>query len=475
MKFLLPGSLAGRTLLILFVGLTLSHFVSILVFTSEKMETSVLTSEQHLLERMAILIRLLSDAPDSLHAPILSAMNQAGVWIDVIHDPDATNRVMEGSNDSMRQTLEQIIDRQGVHVRMVLIKPPDWNHEFGNLHRVLFWIEMGIIRAMHSDVIDQEWHALVQLPNRRQVLLTSRPAGNHVPLFRHATISVLIMSVAILVFVLIMVRHMTRPWQQIILAAEVFGQDVYADPLPEQGATEIVHAARVFNRMNRRIRKFVEEQLQLIAAISHDLRTPLTQLRLMAEFTRTAEDRTRMMSILDEMEKMFSATLFFARDSVAGEPKQWLNLSGLLAAICSDKADTGAQVHFEESDKRPYFCRPVAMKRALINLIDNAIQYGGRADVSITTTSDQFDIQIRDTGLGIPETEWENIIKPFRRLEYAPDRHTGGVGMGLAIAHSVIHDHGGEIRFHLPSEGGFVVQVILPQQKNSGAIHAIAK
>lgn len=462
MKFFLPGSLAGRTLLMLFVGLTLSHIVSILVFTSEKMEAAVLTSEQQLLERMAILTRLLCDAPESLHAPILSAMNRDSVRLDILHDPDGNRTTPDDNVEPLRQTLEQLIDRQDVRVLRMQIRQPNWHHEFGTLHRFLFWIEMKIIRAMHTQVIDQEWHALVQLPNQQHILLTNHPTSNHVPLFRHATISVIIMSGAILLFVLIMVRHMTRPWQRIIQAAEVFGRDVYAAPLPEQGATEIVHAARIFNRMNRRIREFVEEQLQIIAAISHDLRTPLTQLRLMAEFTRTEEERTRMLSILDEMEKMFSATLSFARDSVSNEPKQRLNLSSLLAAICSDMADAGAAVQFAEHDKLPYFCRPIALKRALINLIDNAIQYGGRADVSITTTPDSIEIQIHDPGSGIPEEEWEHVMLPFRRLEPSRNRHTGGVGMGLAIANSVIHDHGGEIRFIHPSAGGFVVKVILP-------------
>ena len=246
---------------------------------------------------------------------------------------------------------------------------------------------------------------------------------------------------------------------------EVFGRDVYAEPLPERGATEIVHAAQIFNRMNQRIRAFVEERLQIIAAISHDLRTPLTQLRLMVEFTRQEDDRTRMISILDEMEKMFATTLAFARDSVSTESKQLLNLSGLLAVICSDMTDAGGLAHFEEADKLPYFCQPIAMKRAMTNLIDNSIKYGGSTNVSVTNTCEVLDIQIYDPGLGIPEAEWRNVLQPFHRLEPSRNRHTGGVGMGLAIANSVIHDHGGKIQFIQPATGGFIVKVILPVHK----------
>ena len=467
MKYLFPNSLAGRTLFILFVGLTLSHIVSILVFTSEKMEVAVLTSEQQLLERMAIVTRLLRDTPESLHIPVLSAMNRSGVHIEVTHNPDNQHLVPEHVIEPLRQQLEQWIDRQDVQVLWLQIRQPDWHHEFGILHRFLFWIEMHIIRTMHTEIIDQEWHLLLQFPKQR-VLLSSHPAIDHIPLFRHASISVIIMSVAILLFVLVMVQHMIRPWQKIIQAAAIFGEDIYAPPLPEQGATEIVHAAQIFNRMNRRIKAFVEEQLQVIAAISHDLRTPLTQLRLMTEFSKTEEDRRRMISTLDEMEKMFAATLSFARDSVSNEPKQRLNLSGLLFAICSDMADAGMAVQCEEHEKLPYTCRPTAIKRALINLIDNAIQYGGRADVGIIRTQTSITISIFDPGLGIPTAEWENVMKPFRRLEPSRNLHTGGVGMGLAISHSVIRDHGGKIQFIHPPTGGFIVTVVLPLSDTTG-------
>lgn len=457
-----PKSLAGRTLLILFFGLTFSHVISILVFTSEKMEGSVLTSEQQLLERMAVFTRVLCDTPASVHALILSAINRDGVRIDVTPNPDTLDHTLGDPNDTLRQWLEETIGRSDVQVISLHIHTPDWNHPFGLTHRLLFQIETDIIRLMHTEVIDREWHALIQLPNQQRILLTSRPAGHHVPLFRHATLSVLIMSGGIVLFVILMVRQMTRPWQKIIQAAERFGQDLYAAPLPEQGATEIVDAARIFNQMHQRIRAIVEEQLQMVAAISHDLRTPITQLRLMAEFTKTEEDRARMLSILDEMEKMFTATLSFTRDTLSSEPKQRLNLSSLLTAICNDMIDAGAMVQCEEMEKQLYFCRPVAIKRALINLIENALQYGGRAEVSMITRPDGLNIQIYDPGPGIPEGEWQNVMQPFHRLEPSRNPHTGGVGMGLAIAHAVIHDHGGTIQFaHVPT-GGFVVHVILP-------------
>ena len=465
MKYFLPRSLAGRTLLILCIGLTLSNMVSILVFTSEKMEHALPTSEQQLLERMATLVHILCDTPTALHAPILSAMNRDGVPIDIIHAPDTQQLPQNGRREGLRQALEKKINRPALQVLWVQSRAIDWNHPFGTLHHLLFWIEIHTVRAIHPEVIEQEWHVLVQLDDHKHILLISHPAGNPVPLFRHASLSVLIMSVATLLLVLLMVRLMTRSWEKMLQAAEPFGQDLYAEPLPEQGATEIVRAVQIFNRMNRRIRGFVDEQLQIISAISQDSRTPLTQLRLMAESTKTAEERRHMLNILDEMEKMSAATLSFARNSVSIEPKHRLNLSGLLVAICRDMADAGALIHSDEMATLPYFCQPVAMKRALINLIDNAVQYGGCAEVDLTTTHNAIIIQIWDPGVGIPEPEWKNVTQPFYRLEPARHRHPSGVGMGLAIAHSVLHDHEGKIQFNRPAAGGFIVQVRLPSQQ----------
>lgn len=463
MKNPFPISLAGRTQLILLIGLTFSHILSILVFTSEKLEPAVLTSERQVLERMATVTRLLLEIPGSLHEPVLSAMNHSGMRFEVLHqtaqDPHPS---MAGNDEPLRQQLEKEIGSSQARVVVVTTGEPDWNHPHGTTHRLLFTLEMGIIRLMHDQVMDREVRAWVELPAGHRILLTTRPAENHVSLFRHATISVLIMTGAIFLFSLVIAWHMTLPLRRIIHAADTLGQDVYADLLPEQGAVETVTVARAFNRMNRKIREFVEERLRMIAAISHDLRTPLTKLKLMAEFVGDETMRSRMVATLDEMESMLSATLSFARDASTVEPKQRVNLSGLLSAICEDMVDAGQPATFEESDKQPCHCRPLAMKRALTNLIHNAVKYGGSAQVSLLREDEQLVVVIRDPGSGIPESEWGNVFKPFFRLEPSRSPDTGGVGLGLAIAASVIRDHDGLIHFaHLP-KGGFVVRVELP-------------
>ncbi|MBF0440153.1 MAG: HAMP domain-containing protein [Magnetococcales bacterium] len=464
-------SLAGRTIFILLIGLTFSHILSILVFTSEKLEGSVLTSKQQVLERMAAVVRLLLETPTSLHQSMVLAMNHNTLRFEVWHQPYAKEIWPTTDNDEdLRHQLETLIASNQVQVKAVATGEPNWNHTHGTIHRLLFAIEVAIIRLMHETVLDQELRALVALPNGQSVFLTTRPADNHVPLFRHATISVIIMTGAIFLFSLLIARHLTRPFARIVRAADAFGLDVYAAPLPETGADEIVTMARAFNRMNRRIREFVEERLRMIAAISHDLRTPLTQMKLMAEFVDNESTRERMIFILDEMEAMLASTLALAQDATFVEPKQRVNLSGLLSSICADLNDTGLLTTFDENQKKePYLCRPLAMKRALTNLIHNAVKFGGCAHVSLLRMdSSWLVIVILDQGAGIPESEWENVFKPFLRLEPSRSTETGGVGLGLSIAASVIRDHGGMIRFSHPPDGGFAARVELPAEGQKG-------
>lgn len=455
-------SLAGRTLIILLVGLTFSHILSILVFTSEKLEPAVLTNEEELLARMAVIIQLFMETPESLHESILLAVNRHDLHARFL-TPSSTpsHPFPKATDDPLRHRLQAMLHAPQARILAVSATLPDWNHHHGSFHRFLFQLEMDIIRWMHDTVMEQELHAFIDLPGGKQLLLETRLADNHVPLFRHATLSVIIMTGATLIFALIIAGHMTRPLKRIVTAADTIGQDSYTVQLPETGPSEVVAVARAFNRMNRRIRDFVEDRLRLIAAISHDLRTPLTKLKLMAEFVDDQTTRKQMIATLDEMAFMLASTLTFARDTLSSEPKQPVNLESLLLALCTDMMDAGHPVTFTETNKQTCFCRPLAMKRALTNLIHNAVQYGGAAQVSLHDSGEKLLVAIRDPGPGIPEEEWEHVFKPFLRLEPSRSPDTGGVGLGLAIADTVIRDHQGSIRFSYPEGGGFMTCVEL--------------
>ncbi|MBF0109306.1 MAG: HAMP domain-containing protein [Magnetococcales bacterium] len=463
MKERMANSLAGRIIIIMVVGLTFSHILSILVFTSEKLEPAVLGHEEEVLERMATLIQIFPVIPRDIRQPFLAASMRSGMNFSLIGATGPGWPLPPRDNDeTLRRLLEGKIGQTGARVIAFSAGPPDWNHRLGSFHRFVFALEMKLIRWMHDAVMERELRAWIDFPTGERLLLESLLTENHVPLFRHATFSVIIMSVAILIFALIVSRATTRPLRRIVEAVDTVGQNATAAPLPETGPTEVVAVARAFNRMNRRIREFVADRLRMVAAISHDLRTPLTKLKLMVEFANDEHTRKRMVETLDEMESMLAATLTYSRDALLDEPRQRVNLTSLVGALATDMIDAGHDVVFSEEERLICHCRPMAMKRALNNLIHNAVQYGGAARITLHRKQRTAILLIHDPGEGIPEKEWDNVFKPFFRLESARGSGMGNVGLGLSIAGTVLRDHDASIRFFHPDSGGFVTRVALP-------------
>lgn len=235
--------------------------------------------------------------------------------------------------------------------------------------------------------------------------------------------------------------------------------------LPETGPMEFRAIAQALNGMQGRIHRFVADRAALVAALSHDLRTPLTRLRLRLESPDSAERRQRMLDDLGFMERLTDQLLGFAALDARGEPEQRLDVAVLLASLCDDAADAGHDARYDGPLHVVTLCRPTAIKRALMNLIDNAIKYGGQAHVSLQMQRDSIAIRIHDAGPGIPEAEQENVLAPFYRLDAARGQETGGLGMGLAVAASILRAHAGQLAFEHPGAGGFDAVVKLPLKR----------
>nr|NKB45515.1 HAMP domain-containing protein [Alphaproteobacteria bacterium] len=260
------------------------------------------------------------------------------------------------------------------------------------------------------------------------------------------------------------VRRATKPVSLFAMAAERLGIGLNATPLPETGTGEVRRAARAFNTMQSRLKRFVQDRTQMLAAISHDLRTPITRMRLRAEFVDDTEQRDKMLSDLDDMEAMISATLAFARDDAANEPATPTDIAGLIARIVSDEAETGHTTSYTGPDAMDLTIRPLGLKRALTNIIENAIKYGGCADVSLSQTGENIEILVDDKGPGIPDAEKEQVFAPFFRLEGSRSRDTGGTGLGMTIARNAIRSMGGDIELLDRAQGGLRTRVTLPVQ-----------
>jgi signal transduction histidine kinase len=280
--------------------------------------------------------------------------------------------------------------------------------------------------------------------------------------------STLIMAVAILAFAWWASGWITAPLSDFARASERLGMDVNAPPLSENGPEEVRAAARAFNQMQTRIRTFVEDRLRMLAAISHDLRGPITRLRLRTEqMALDADVQRKMLGDLDEMAEMVASSLAFARDEASSEASQPVDLAALLTTLCDDATDAGHPVDFVREGRLVYRGRPLALKRLFANLIDNSVRYGGRAMIHLSAGPQKVEVAIDDEGPGIPQDQTENVFKPFFRLEQSRSKRTGGIGLGLATARTIARAHGGDIVLENRPQGGLRAKVTLPLQ--SGA------
>jgi signal transduction histidine kinase len=253
-------------------------------------------------------------------------------------------------------------------------------------------------------------------------------------------------------------------------AADRLGRDVNSPPLPEAGPREVATAAHAFNTMAERIRRFVSDRTLMLAAISHDLRTPITRMRLRAEFVEDEEIRARMLADLAEMEAMVNASLAFARDDQAAEASVPLDLVALLRTVLDEATDAAAArgeapppVDYAGPERLTLRARPLALKRAIGNLVQNALLHGGSARVRIEPPSGgTLRLVISDDGPGIPEESLEAVFQPFRRLEGSRNRETGGTGLGLPIARNILRGHGGDVVLANRPGGGLDAIVTLP-------------
>lgn len=259
------------------------------------------------------------------------------------------------------------------------------------------------------------------------------------------------------------VHRITRPMVRLANAAESLGRGEAVADLPVTGPETLRATTRAFNLMNRRLQRYVSDRMKFLAAVSHDLRTPLTSLRLRSEFIDDEETRTRMLATLDEMGQMVDAVLAFMREDTKSEPTERVDIASLVESVCDDFSDLGLPVEVTPPGALPDLnCRPLSIKRALRNLIDNAVKYGTRAHISVEAVGKTVFIHVDDNGPGLADADIDRVFDPFVRLESSRNRETGGVGLGLSIARSIAQSHGGGIEAKNRPEGGLRMSLHLP-------------
>ncbi len=259
------------------------------------------------------------------------------------------------------------------------------------------------------------------------------------------------------------VRRLSAPLEHFIQGANRFGQDFNAPPLAEIGPKASRAAFHAFNRMQANMKQLIQNRTQMLAAISHDLRTPITRLKLRLENLTPSPTIEKMAQDLDRMETMIQSILNFAQDEYQYEQVVKFDLVALCESICEDIHDMNLPVSLKETEEKIiYSGRPLALRRAITNLISNGVKYGEKVVVELATNKNQIKIFINDSGPGIPAAELEQVFLPFYRLDKSRNESTGGSGLGLATARDIIRSHGGDIELHNLTVGGLSAVIRLP-------------
>lgn len=266
-------------------------------------------------------------------------------------------------------------------------------------------------------------------------------------------------------------RRLARPIQQLTQAAARLGDNLEAPPIAESGPLETRQAARLFNRMQDKLRLQLAERSRFLAAVSHDLRTPLTRIRLRSAQLDDTALQAKLGKDIDDMTAMLDATLAYLRDESQQESWQLLDITALLQVLAEDAQEQGHHVSVD-GHADSLLTLPGSLRRCLDNLLENALRYGERADIHLQQSGDTVCIEIRDHGPGIPENRMSSVFEPFVRLEESRNRHTGGVGLGLAIARDAARRMGGTLTLHNAPQGGLIARLTLPRDAH-GALYPL--
>jgi len=438
-----PRSLAARTALVLLLGLALVQAAGLTIHALDRIDVQRLAQARTLAERVMGLYRtVVLTEPAGRAALVRGLPLPPGLEADVSAGPPLDPLPLTGFAEQrlLRVSMNLVPLPPRLRPRQMAFRggPPEARLAIG-------------LRLPEGDWLN----IVTPVPPLRPW---------HSPTF---LIAFALMTVVAALLTLWAVRRLTAPVRVLAAAAEALGRDVNAPPLPEDGPLEVATAAAAFNTMAARIRRFVADRTEMLTAIGHDLRTPITRLKLRTEFMEDDEQRRKMLDDLEELEAMVAATLAFGRDAKASEPVSALDLPALLRTVLDEAGDArpeaAERLAYEGPAHLVVRARPLSLKRAFANLVANAVNYADGALVRLRPVSNgMLTVEVEDDGPGIAPEELDRAFEPFHRGEPSRNRETGGVGLGLPIARNILRAHGGDVALANRPTGGLRATATLP-------------
>ncbi len=452
---LLPKGLTGQIVLVALAGLVLIQLLSIQIYRSDREEALGYVNSRNAMQRIISVVRLLTLSPPSLYHEILKASRSETLLLRLSDEPLQPDNRSPRFEKLVRAKLDyppQLAVEISAELKQEFQRSQAWRH-----HNRMMKDRSGMPPPQ-----DMRLYGSIQLPNGGWLQFSSLVDKESASWSWQTTLNLILVASLVIGLMIWLFRRATLPLKLLAANADRLGRGEDIEPLREEGPTEIRESIQAFNRMHTRLARFVQDRTRMLAAISHDLRTPITSLRLRTEFLAEGEDKDRIQQTLQQMEQMLAATLSFAREEGQQEATRELDLVSLLESLCDDYADTGQPVTCLAEGKQVYACRANTLRRVLQNLIGNAIKYAGSAEVSLERREAELLIRVCDQGPGIDESRLEDVFKPFVRLDEARNTESGSVGLGLAIARTLVHQHGGELSLHNRPEGGLEARISLP-------------
>lgn len=393
-----------------------------------------------LLEQIAATSRVIEAAPANLRPQLAAAASSAMLQVSW----QAQRADFDLPNDGLRlpasrvPVLQQLL---GIDRKIEVFSPGDWPNGSPQAHY-----------AAVVQLVDGSWLSFIP-PERSWGL----EFGVRI------AIVIALGLIATLLVAWVATRQLANPLQRFTRAARRFGTDLRAPPIKLEGPDEIRQAIIAFNTMQAQIQHFIAERTHMLASISHDLRAPLTRMRLRSEFMEDLDHQGKLIRDVEEMQSMINAALAFFREDTHREQTTAFDLSELLQTIVDDYRDQHLHVDFDGPAHLVYEGRPLGIKRVIVNLLENALKYAQRPVIALRRDEYSICIEVSDEGPGIPEAALEQVFDPFFRLEASRNRDTGGVGLGLSAARAIVREQGGELTLNNRSGQGLLARVELPR------------
>ena len=457
-----PQSLRGQVLLAVLAALMLAQIVGLglSMLARDRIERQIRIGQA--VESAAALVMELDLTPTAERRRLLRAAESPFTRYRIEDRPE-----LAGSDPALARWLDRLdgalMAGEGARIRLerrTLLPPEAHDHDDHASHPARE--EEFRRRAIARGLSGYRLTLSLPLADGRWLNGVTRFPGPDRGFPAQANLTLILSALTIALVLWMVLARLLGPLRDLAQAAEALGRGE-ARALPVSGPSEMQTLTMAFNTMQDRLHRLVRDRTQMLAALGHDLRSPLTALRLRVEMLEDDEDRIRMTASLDEMQDMVEQTLAWARGVWSAEAQADLDLAALIGELAEEARMTGCAVDWQGAAPLILPARPVALRRALRNLIDNACRYGGGAEIVLERDASMARIEVRDHGPGIPEDRLASVFDPFVRLEASRSRETGGTGLGLAIVHGIAQAHGGTVSLENRAGGGLCARLSLPR------------